>query len=323
MKMIAWHAGLIAILAAAASWSHAHDENNTGEWQPTEYPLAKAYAPTPLPDRVVLTWSDDPATTQSVTWRTDPSVERGVAELSVAGPNGRAMVTRRFMARTEFFQSDENSAHYHTLTFRDLTPDTLYAYRVGDGVNWTEFFHFRTASDRPAPFRFVYFGDAQNDVRTHWSRVFREAFRDAPRAALMLHAGDLINIDSRDVEWGEWHGASGWVNGTIPVIATPGNHEYHRVNAGPRNERYWSTSDGARIPVNVEFELQKDERGATTYLITAAFGNNRTGRVELNEGGIITKADSVVAEVTGFPSGPHCWHRLSGASAAGPATRAG
>src|SRR5690606_2730420 len=80
-----------------------------------------------------------------------------------------------------------------------------------------------------------YFGDAQNDIKTHWSRVFREAFRDAPRAAFTLHAGDLINEDSFDAEWGEWHGAPGWVNGTIPVIATPGNHEYFRDEADTPN----------------------------------------------------------------------------------------
>ena len=27
-------------------------------------------------------------------------------------------------------------------------------------------------------------------------------------------------------QWGEWHQGPDWVNGTIPVIATPGNHEY-------------------------------------------------------------------------------------------------
>ena len=57
-------------------------------------------------------------------------------------------------------------------------------------------------------------------MRTHWSRVFREAFRDAPRAAFTLHAGDLIDKPNWDAEWGDWHQGPDWVNGTIPVIAT-------------------------------------------------------------------------------------------------------
>ena len=34
-----------------------------------------AHLHSPLPDRVVLTWNDDPTSTQSVNWRTDISVK--------------------------------------------------------------------------------------------------------------------------------------------------------------------------------------------------------------------------------------------------------
>ena len=40
----------------------------------------KAHAPTPLPDRVTLTWEYNPTTSQSVTWRTDTSIEKGLAQ---------------------------------------------------------------------------------------------------------------------------------------------------------------------------------------------------------------------------------------------------
>ncbi|MDR2213581.1 MAG: metallophosphoesterase family protein [Pseudomonadales bacterium] len=202
---------------------------------PQAYPAELIHAPTPLPDRVVLTWSGDTATTQSVTWRTDTSVTSAFAEIAVANANGRALAPQRFPAETTTFNSDLNQANYHTLTFVDLQPDTLYAYRVGDGVNWSEYYHFRTASDRAAPFSFIYFGDAQNEIKTHWSRVFREAFSTAPRAAFTLHAGDLINEDAFDAEWGEWHDAPAWVNGTIAVIAAAGNHEYYQNETGREN----------------------------------------------------------------------------------------
>jgi hypothetical protein len=101
-----------------------------------------------------------------------------------------------------------------------------YAYRVGDGVNWSEWFHFRTASDPPEPFTFVYFGDAQNDIRSLWSRVVREAYADAPRARFFLHAGDLVNLAESDAEWGEWFGAGGWLHATVPAVPAAGNHEY-------------------------------------------------------------------------------------------------
>lgn len=207
------------------------------------FPEAAAHAPRPLPDRVVLTWSGDPATTQAVTWRTDESVASAVAEIALANENGRDLKGTRLAAGTEKFQSDLGPAHYHHVEFVNLTPDTLYAYRVGDGVNWSEWFHFRTASREAKPFTFVYFGDAQVDIKAHWSRVFREAFREAPRAAFTLHAGDLINRAQRDAEWGEWFGAPAWVNGTIPAVPAVGNHEYFReAPEGPRLlSRHWRT----------------------------------------------------------------------------------
>jgi len=139
--------------------------------------------------------------------------------------------------------SDLNPAHYHSVNFRDLEPKTKYAYRVGDGVNWSEWSHFITASDKPEPFTFVYFGDAQNSLKSHWSRVVREAFVDAPRAAFFLHAGDLINTAHSDADWGEWFYAGGFINRTTPVIATPGNHEYHKVKGEDGKYTVYHISD--------------------------------------------------------------------------------
>ena len=202
---------------------------------PALYADKLAYAPRPLPDRIVLTWRGDPATTQAVTWRTDTTITRGVAEFAVANEAGRTLKGESVTARTEPLTTDLSEAHYHSAEFTGLTPETLYAYRVGDGVNFSEWFHFRTASRDAKKFTFVYFGDAQNDIRTHWSRVFREAFREAPRAAFTLHAGDLINNAHRDGQWGEWHGAPAWVNATIPVVPTPGNHEFAKLDEKDAN----------------------------------------------------------------------------------------
>jgi 3',5'-cyclic AMP phosphodiesterase CpdA len=234
-------AGLAAGLAAplAAHEDHPHEGAAAG-WQPVAHDAAEAHAPQLLPDRIILTWDGDPATSQAVTWRTDTTVQRAVAEVAVATDHGKALEPARVEAVTTLLASDLGEAHYHSAAFTGLEPGMLYAYRVGDGVNWSEWFHFRTASAEAKPFTFIYFGDAQNDIRTHWSRVFREAFRDAPRAAFTLHAGDLVNRANNDAEWGEWHAAPAWVNATIPVIAATGNHEYIRNPEDRDGERLLS-----------------------------------------------------------------------------------
>lgn len=195
---------------------------------------AQRSTPDAVRDRILLGWKGDPAHTQAITWRTSTAVTEAFVEVTLAsdGPLFVKNVERK-TATTTPHQSDLSLVHYHSINLTGLSPGTLYVYRVGDGDNWTAWTHFRTASDTADPFTFIYFGDAQNDVKSHWSRVFREAFSDAPRARFMLHAGDLVNRGNRDIEWGEWCSAGGWVNAMIPTLAIPGNHEYDITRTSP------------------------------------------------------------------------------------------
>jgi hypothetical protein len=112
---------------------------------------------------------------------------------------------------------------------------------VGDGGDyWSEWIEFRTASDKPDPFSFVYFGDAQNDVLSHWSRVIRAAYSKAPTAGFFLHAGDLINDGHFDEEWGQWFKAGGWVHSSVPSVVVTGNHEYRPLPNREEGTRYLS-----------------------------------------------------------------------------------
>lgn len=187
------------------------------------------------PDRILLTWSGDPATSVSVTWRTDTTVARGLAQLALAGASPRVEAEAKTVdALTEPTEvvgvrgvaGGMMKVHYHSVTFTGLMPDTKYLYRVGDGARWSEWFQFRTAADGPQPLEFLYLGDAQNDIGPLWSRVIREAYATAPRARFLLHAGDLVNQAHSDEEWGEWFSGAGHIFAMIPSLPLPGNHEY-------------------------------------------------------------------------------------------------
>lgn len=183
------------------------------------------------PERIILTWTGDPARSQAVTWRSDlPADGAARAEITPAGPGPNFVKgARALVPATEEVETTPGGkrVQYHTAEFTGLEPDTLYAYRVGDEMTSGGWNQFRTAKAGPAPLRFIYLGDAQNHIFAHWSRVVRTAFRDAPRAHFILHAGDLINRANHDSEWAEWFAAGGWANEVIPCIATPGNHEYN------------------------------------------------------------------------------------------------
>ncbi|MBI2686017.1 MAG: metallophosphoesterase family protein [Acidobacteria bacterium] len=188
---------------------------------------AVIYQAAPLPDRIILTWAGDPATTAAVTWRTDTSVASAVAEIAVAedGPLFRTK-GHAVNAHTEKLDASPGAANVHSVQFTGLQPDSQYVYRVGDGANWSDWNQFRTAASGPAPLEFIYVGDAQNDIYSMWSRLIRNGYTEAPKARFILHAGDLVNRGIVDSEWGEWHAAAGWINRSVFSVPTPGNHEY-------------------------------------------------------------------------------------------------
>ena len=223
---------VIVCLPATVGWAHEGDHDSGDSLR-----HAPEFTPSPVPDRIVLTWTDNPMRSQAVTWRTSADVPQGMGEIAVAG-EGPLFVegTQKVKANTVRLEGDLGAAHYHTVEFIDLKPGTKYAYRVGDGKVFSEWSHFTTANDWAKPFTFIYVGDAQNDIKSHWSRVIRSAFTDAPKAAFVIHAGDLINRANRDGEWGEWFYATGFLHRMIPCIATPGNHEYFRQDEDSERE---------------------------------------------------------------------------------------
>lgn len=204
----------------------------------------KQYTASVYPDRIILGWQDNPATSQSVNWRTDTTVTNAVGAIAEADPSPDFVKTATLVpATSETVLIEGKQVRYHSVHFTNLKPGTQYSYRVGNGTYWSEWFQFKTAQNKPAPFSFLYFGDAQNDIRSLWSRAIRGAYSTLPTVNLMVHAGDLITTSNADWQWGEWFEAGGWINGMVPTLATPGNHEYFKDETGTsRVSMHWRPS---------------------------------------------------------------------------------
>lgn len=279
---------LMAVLPGMPSSVDAQIKLPTGQLVPDQL----KWKPSGVPDRILLSWSGNPATSASVTWRTDTGVPHSVGQIAAAehGPKFSDKATT-VVGQPEEFKSDLGLSHRHSITFHNLQPDTVYVYRVGDGTNWSEWNQFRTAADSAKPFEFVYFGDAQNSLKAYWSRVVRQAYQEAPRAAFFLHAGDLINSANRDAEWGEWFYASSFIHRSTPCVATPGNHEYGKSGllssrtlsqqwrptfafpqngpAGLEETCYWLDYQGLRlISLNSNERLEEQAEWLATVLNT-------------------------------------------------------
>lgn len=262
----------LAIFAAAlpiAVSAHPGHQEATAPWD-----TASAW-----PDRIIVTLPDNPSTSFAVTWRTDASVDETIAQIALATDDSRFDVSARTIgANAEYLDragvnpgygkalgnAGRGPVIYHNTVFTGLKPDTLYVYRVrGARGNWSEWFHYRTAPTS-GPVKFLYFGDAQRGVLSHWSRVIRGGFALAPDARFVVHGGDLVNRGSRDAEWSEWFKSGGFIHSTRAVIPVAGNHEYVPTEAGGSRDNLAVLSEHWRPQFTLPLEQGLPEALAET-----------------------------------------------------------
>jgi len=229
---------LLGFLAAPAP-AHQPPEIRQPPWQQAS----------PWPDRVIVTLSGPPSESFAVNWRTEAGIERPIARIARAVDAPRFdRIAREVRADTEVvdlertrldgvahdlaFPLNIGQAHFHSVEFSGLEPDTLYVYQVCGRTGYcSEWFQTRTAAapDAGETVRFIYLGDAQNGLLSHFSRVVRAGFSAAPQADFILHAGDLVDHASRDLEWAQWFKAVGFIHGMVPAVPVAGNHEYDKL----------------------------------------------------------------------------------------------
>jgi len=193
----------------------------------------KLLFPSRDPDRVILNISETAETAVAINWRTDTTISIGVVQWAIATPGPdfistiKTLPAQREYLRVTSATQPAVSAHYYSADLSNLQPGVKYLYRVGTEGWWSEWHQFQMPK-ASGKLSFVYFGDAQNDIKSMWSRVIREAYKTLPTVDFMLHAGDLINRSDVDAEWGEWFYAGSFIHSTVPSMMTPGNHEYGR-----------------------------------------------------------------------------------------------
>ncbi len=193
-----------------------------GVFRVTGYPAATA------PDQIVLTWSDDPQTTQTVQWRTSTEVGDGAAQYYPKGGESTAAATVAAVMHTleDPYLANDRVNHRYTAVMTGLDPGSTYVYRVGSPQRdiWSAWSEFTTAPDGAEPFSFVYMGDAQNGLDT-WGELVHKAYEGYPEAAFYVMAGDLVNRGNDRDDWDSlFHNAAG-VYDRRPVVPAIGNHE--------------------------------------------------------------------------------------------------
>lgn len=212
--------------AIASSCVFARAEETESESANTPEPVATGF-----PERVMLSCSGDPAHAQNLAWRSPRALVKPQVQFAPidADPKfDKGARTIPATAKPVFKNASGEDAFHYAASIDGLEPGARYCFRVGDGTDWSEWNVFQSALDRPAPFRFIYVGDVQTEIRSKCSRTMRMAFRHAPDARFVLYAGDLVENGFDDGLWDEFAYANEVLSTMIPALPTPGNHDTHR-----------------------------------------------------------------------------------------------
>jgi len=92
---------------------------------------------TTTPDQVVLTWSEDPMTTQTIQWRTSTKVNTGVVRYRAKGTTPWTTVPAGVTTLLDRYLVNDPVNHRYSVVARNLKPATMYEYGVsvpGSGV---------------------------------------------------------------------------------------------------------------------------------------------------------------------------------------------
>lgn len=199
---------------------------------------ATASGATEEPDHITLTWSQDPLTSQTITWRTAPSVVQGMVQFAPSSDKiNFANSAKTVNASVRKLTTDLGEMNLHTVILQGLKPGTTYVYRVGDGSRWSDLHTFTTEASNTQSFKFLIFGDSQSGDAQHveygpWKKTVQQAFQANPDAKFMVNVGDLVEWGQSYAHWNQWFDAVKGVIDTIPEMAVQGNHETYNPPAG-------------------------------------------------------------------------------------------
>ena len=195
-----------------------------------------------FPRGLHLSWQNDPATTMTLMWRSEPGAE-GVVEY------GRDLdYMHSAESEPHSYRFGRTDIYWHTAEITGLEPNTTYNYRVKTSEPWvSEDYTFKTGIPKgdDTPFRVAVITDSHGHVENQ--RAVLQMIKEED-VDFILGLGDFTDTGNQ-AEWDLWFTAIEGLLSETPLLSVHGNHEgnqktYWEQFAYPGEERWFSLDYG-------------------------------------------------------------------------------
>ena len=192
-------------------------------------------------DQVILSWTLDPCSTQTFTWKDDPGsgafvqyVDQGQYKI-----DGFASALAVYGSPTLVRTTDSGYYRFEA-TAVNLTPSTTYYYRVGNSSGSGAAGTFTTAPVTSENYSFLFMGDIQEDIdiqteAVRWGALLQSAYNRNSGMAFGIIGGDLVQSGTKLSDWNAILDNAAPVFSKIPLMPTNGNHESNFPGGKPQS----------------------------------------------------------------------------------------
>ena len=179
----------------------------------------------------LLSWSESPSHSQTITWHS-PSRREGYVQYNKSGGE----LSGQHQVKAEITDVGETGYYRYEAVLKGLRHNTTYDYRVGNGTEWSQIRTFTTAPDHEiweekseTSFDFLYLGDVQYRNRNRdygeWGKLLQDIRERNPGIAFALIGGDMVNSSRKMKDWNLFLDNASSVFSYIPMMPAIGNHE--------------------------------------------------------------------------------------------------
>ena len=197
---------------------------------------------TGTPDHIALSWTGDPTTTETITWRTISTEKNSKVQYRVKGnavwATSANITPKLLTSGTGDATVTTGKENIYSATITGLKPGKTYEYRVvgedaSNTIKNSSISTFTTEKSHNKSTKFIVFGDSQsgdaaNPEYTPWHNTVQEAYSQNKNADFIVNMGDLVERGQYYNHWNNWYSAAQGVIDNIPEMPVQGNHETYQ-----------------------------------------------------------------------------------------------